>query len=274
MTDFDPIRNGKGISDVYWTIQKDGNKEAESIMKRTLFFFATALFTLTCLVLAGELWENTAYQDWTDKDAEKLLKKSPWSQKVTLTIGGGSRSRGMPSASSGSSRGGGGGGGGRGGGGGGRGGGGGMPPGGEMGEMNFTVRWDSALPIRQAAMRAHYGPEVDTIEEARKVLNTKVSHYAVSLIGFPARMARQDPSRFAALASNAVLKRKKQDPIVAERVSVLPGDPPNGVVFYFPRTDPITLEDKEVEFQLEYGRLKIKRKFKLKKMVYNDKLEL
>ena len=90
------------------------------MMKRTLFFFATALFALTCLVLAGKFWENTAYQDWTDKDAEKLLKKSPWSQKVTLSTGGGQpggSSRGMPSATSGSSRGGGGeGGGGRGGG--------------------------------------------------------------------------------------------------------------------------------------------------------------
>ena len=255
------------------------------MMKRTLFFFVTALFSLTCLVLAGQFWEDKAYQDWTDEDVEKLLKKSPWSQKVTLGGGGGmggggmgGGSRGMPSASSGSSRGGGmgGGGGGMGGGGGGRGGGGrggGMPGAGER-EMNFTVRWDSALPIRQAVMRAHYGPQVKSVEEAQKMLNTKLSHYAVSLIGFPARMAQQDPSRLAALASNAVLKRKKQDPIVAESVAVRPGDPPDGLVFYFPRRDPITLEDKEVEFQLEFGRLKIKRKFKLKKMVYDGNLEL
>ncbi len=217
------------------------------MMKRTLFFFVTALFSLTCLVLAGQFWEDKAYQDWTDEDVEKLLKKSPWSQKVTLGGGGGGR------------------------GGGGRGGG--MPGAGER-EMNFTVRWDSALPIRQAVMRAHYGPQVKSVEEAQKMLNTKLSHYAVSLIGFPARMAQQDPSRLAALASNAVLKRKKQDPIVAESVAVRPGDPPDGLVFYFPRRDPITLEDKEVEFQLEFGRLKIKRKFKLKKMVYNGNLEL
>ena len=61
---------------------------------------------------------------------------------------------------------------------------------------------------------------------------------------------------------------------MAESVRARPGDPPDGLVFYFPRTDAITLEDKEVEFRLEYGRLKIKRKFKLKKMVYNGELEL
>ena len=89
----------------------------------------------------------------------------------------GGRSRDLPSAASGSSRGGGG-----------RGGG--MPSVGEAGqEMNFTVRWDSALPIRQAVMRAHYGPQVKSVEEAQKTLNTKVSHYAISLLVFPARMA-------------------------------------------------------------------------------------
>ena len=239
------------------------------MMKRTLFFFLTALLVLTCVVLAGESWKDKAYQDWTDEDTEKLLNKSPWSQKVTLSTGGGQPgggSRGMPSATSGSPGGGGGGGGGRGGGG--------TPGGGAMGEMNFTVRWDSALPMRQAALRAHFGPEVDSMEGVQKALKEKVSYYVVSLIGFPARMVRQDPSRLASMASNAVLKRKNQEPIVAESVDVRPGDPPDGLVFYFPRTDPITLEDKEVEFQLEYGRLKIKRKFKLKKMVYNGKLEL
>ncbi len=30
------------------------------MVKRTLFFFATALFSLTCLVLAGQLWEDKA----------------------------------------------------------------------------------------------------------------------------------------------------------------------------------------------------------------------
>ena len=140
--------------------------------------------------------------------------------------------------------------------------------------MNFIVRWDSALPIRQAALRAHYGPEVDSVKGVQEALNAEVTHYAVSLIGFPARMVQQNPSRFASMASSAVLKRKNQDPIVAESVEVRPGDPPDGLVFYFPRTDPITLEDKEVEFQLEFGQLKIKRKFQLKKMVYDGKLEL
>ena len=234
------------------------------MLKRTLFFFVTTLFALTCLVLAGEFWENKAYQDWTDEETEKLLTKSPWSQTVTLGTGGmpASSRRGMPSATGGSSRGGGGGGGREGGGGGG------------MGEMNFTVRWDSSLPIRQAVMREYYGPGVDSNEEAQKALNGKASHYVVSLIGFSARMAQQNPDRFASLASNAVLKRKNQDPIVAGGIGVLPGDPPDGLVFYFPRTDPITLEDKEVEFQFEFGRLKIKEKFKLKKMVYKGKLEL
>ena len=44
----------------------------------------------------------------------------------------------------------------------------------------------------------------------------------------------------------------------------------------FPRTGSyeITLADKKVEFVAQVGSLKVKRKFKLKDMIYNGKLEL
>jgi hypothetical protein len=45
-------------------------------------------------------------------------------------------------------------------------------------------------------------------------------------------------------------------------------------LFIFPRTDPITLDDKEVELDLKLGTMEAKRKFNLKDMVYNGKLEL
>jgi hypothetical protein len=42
----------------------------------------------------------------------------------------------------------------------------------------------------------------------------------------------------------------------------------------FPKTDPIALEDKEVEFVAKVGENTIKQKFRLKDMVFNNKLEL
>ena len=42
----------------------------------------------------------------------------------------------------------------------------------------------------------------------------------------------------------------------------------------FPEPKPSALEDKDVELRTQVGPFKIKRKFKLKNMVFNDKLEL
>ena len=44
--------------------------------------------------------------------------------------------------------------------------------------------------------------------------------------------------------------------------------------FVFPKTDPITLDDKEVEFSTQIGPMQFKRKFKLQEMVFDGKLEL
>jgi hypothetical protein len=46
------------------------------------------------------------------------------------------------------------------------------------------------------------------------------------------------------------------------------------VYFLFPRSEAITLEDKEVEFETKLGPMEIKRKFKLQDMVFGGKLEL
>ena len=42
----------------------------------------------------------------------------------------------------------------------------------------------------------------------------------------------------------------------------------------FPRTDPITLADGDVEFEVKVGSLGVKKKFKLKDMVFHGRLEL
>ena len=46
------------------------------------------------------------------------------------------------------------------------------------------------------------------------------------------------------------------------------------LLFTFPRTSPISLDDKEVEFATKIGAMEVRRKFKLKDMVYQGKLAL
>ena len=182
-----------------------------------------------------------------------------------------------------------GGGGRRGGGGGGMGGGGGTPT------MTFTVRWMSALPLKHAIVRTRMGEEADTSPQAKEFLAREETHYAVALIGPPRGMgggggrgggdgrgggvagegaADERRQRMTAqLQEHTALLRKGKAPIRVESVQT-PQPGQSSYLFLFPRTDAISLDDKEVEFATKLGPVEVKRKFKLKEMVYNGQLAL
>src|SRR5579859_2148767 len=112
-------------------------------------------------LLAEDFWLKKPYTEWADKDAARMLQNSPWAHQVTISLGGpavpneggrgGGRQRGgggmgeatpgamdTPNMNGPNSRGSGG-----------RGGGGEMEPAGTP-SIQVTVRWQSALPVRQA----------------------------------------------------------------------------------------------------------------------------
>ena len=263
---------------------------------------------------AADFWEKKEYKQWKPKEVHKILTKSPWAQNVSLdpmrmrrggfdNIEGGptedpSARRGDPDQS----RGGGGsdvgfGAGGAGGAGPpsgsvGSGGGLGPPSGSPLGgggpglggrrsaarrgppPINVTVRWASALPVKQAVIRARYRGDFEESEQDKQLLNMKDEQYVVLLSGLPSRMARGLQRSTDRIRQMTVLHRKKKDPIAAASVEVLPRDQFVEIFMFFPRDEAIALEDKDVELRTQVGPFKIKRKFKLKKMVYNDKLEL
>ncbi|MEP7367630.1 MAG: hypothetical protein ABI972_30595 [Acidobacteriota bacterium] len=253
----------------------------------------------------AEVWTKDP-ATWDEKDIAKLLSDSPWAQKVQVSPGGGGMGGpggGMGGAGGGMGGGddptgqlsgpGGGGGGGMGGGGGGMGGGGGRRGGGGMGggggmqPMTFTVRWMSSLPLKQAIVRSRMGKEADTSPQAKEFLERQESHYAVALIGPPRGGgagggagavpggAQQDRMQRMTehLKETTGLLRKGKEPIRPETVQT-PQPGQNSYLFLFPRADAITLDDKEVEFATRMGPLEVKRKFKLKDMVYNGQLAL
>jgi hypothetical protein len=51
-------------------------------------------------------------------------------------------------------------------------------------------------------------------------------------------------------------------------------DESGNVRVFFPKTDAITLEDKEVVFGTAFGSIRVSQRFRLKDMVYKGKLEL
>ena len=73
--------------------------------------------------------------------------------------------------------------------------------------------------------------------------------------------------------SSASLLRPGHDPIAPDKVEVDQGAD-GRMLIHFPKTDPITAHDKTVEFRLTSDRFELRKKFTLKDMEYNGKLEL
>src|ERR1700688_3117573 len=129
------------------------------------FKITLAALGAAAALCAADAWKNTDFTQWSQEDVKKVLTKSPWAREVSVSAGmpgampsGGGRSRrggggdsgggGMVGADTGGMTSGGmGGGSGRGGIGGGDEGRSGPPA------MNLIVRWESAIPVKEALMK-------------------------------------------------------------------------------------------------------------------------
>ncbi len=237
------------------------------------------------LMAAGDQpWKDKQIAEWNDDDAKQVLTDSPWAKTVTPTIDRTANS-GERRSGGGMGRGGGigigginigipgiGGIGRRGGMGGG-----GYPGGGQRRgpdddtgaasnqPSDLTLRWESALPVRAAELKAH-DSSAPTLDEA---------HYAIVVYGVPRRIAAGDSRSLAdQLRKQAAIKRDSKKDLKPSSVEVLQREDGPVIVYLFPRSSEITLQDKRVEFDAQIGRLQLSQSFYLDDMVYQGKLEL
>lgn len=233
-------------------------------------------------LLAADFWETKHFTTWSDKEVEEMLGDSPWSHEVTIPLGR------MPGGRGGGADGGGGG---RRGGTGigpgrpGVGGGGGYgPPRGTRRiesrpsqaplprKLNLIVSWRSALPFKLALVRQGIGVDARIPREQQEFLAKDELSYVVTVSGFPRRFSEMVERRM--LVPETMLKRENTAPIRSDDIRVVSYDGSVVVLCFFPRADPITLDDKDVEFVLKMGRLEVEEKFKLEDMVFEDQLAL
>jgi hypothetical protein len=235
-------------------------------------FMGLAGLLIAGLAVGEDFWVKKEYTQWTDEEIKKVMTNSPWAKEITVsappgTVGGGQRA---PQTSGIDVEGGGGGGRGRGG----RGARGGDEGGGGGGEalLSLTMSWRSSLPLRKALVKSRLGGSTEVPTDAQQLLSRDQDEYVIVVSGLPARMARliQDPARL----NRSTLKAGKKAPISPKAVDFQSRTQSVDVLFIFPKTDPITLDDKDVELDLKLGTIEAKRKFSLKDMVYNGKLEL
>ena len=168
-----------------------------------------------------------------------------------------------------------------------------MPGGGGPPQTMVLIRWQSALPMKQALVKSKFGNEAGTAAQAKAILENQEEYYVIAVerlprmgagraraaVGGPEGVEREagaDPAERMRqmLARSTLLVRKGKDAIKPMDVKMATAEKTMTVYFLFPRTEAITLEDKEVEFITKLGPLEIKRKFKLQDMVFGGKLEL
>ena len=209
-------------------------------------------------LLAADFWEERDFTAWSDKDVEEMLTDSPWAQQVRIAVGSLTEAAGPTSIPAPAN-----------------------PD--ECGNAQFgaiqrhkiTITWTSALPIKQALVRQQIGLGAPAPPESQRFLDQPEPFYAVTVSGLPPSFAVLASMRDA-LQTGTMLKRKDSEPIVPEDVRLFQNadDRSLSVIFLFPKTDVITLDDREVELITRLIDSEVKKKFKLADMVFRDQLEL
>ena len=219
------------------------------------------VWVVACAALvAADFWDEKDFTTWSDKEVEKMLTDSPWSREVTIVLGGP-----RPSRIQGGFPGGGGGGRGRGG----------AEFANSVRRATVTVSWIRALPVKQALVRSEIGIDARIPPESQELLSQTELYYVVSVSELPPRFAAQAQD-IPAVVAETELKRKNKEPISPYDVRFFRNDADESiqVIYQFPKTDAITLDDEDVEFITKLGGIDVKKKFKLKDMVFGDRLVL
>jgi hypothetical protein len=270
-------------------------------MQRKLILRITLTGSLGAVaLLASDFWKTKDYTQWSSDEVVKVLTDSPWAKEINVTSG----QQGQQRRSGGGRRGGmggggypGGGGGYPGGGGANPGGGGGYPGGGGSGSSGgygggmreqVVIRWDSALPIQHALLRqGHHAAsaEDDSKDASKSAEDIRQKYYVVSVLGLsmPSRKSNSDSSdndrqsaddlRTRFLDAGTLIPRSKIA-ISAEDVQFEGRNGSTAIRFLFPRTFPLSADDKEIVFQFQSQGVKFDHKFKLSDMRSQGKLAL
>lgn len=238
-------------------------------MRPGLLIAALSVLLFASPLFAADFW-TTDFLQWSDKDVAKMLTDSPWAAEFTF------RPRGI-----------------------------GGPPSGlaALAQIDvFTVVWRSARPVKMAIARPAPGTAITA--DMQQYAVQQEPYYLVSISGSRTSFGVL-PEDSATLVKFAGLQLKGRELIRPVEAVVRAEQDAVTILYGFPRTEPITLDDHEVEFVLQMQRtalprpagapasaagggrrgggsgrtrppepLDIHRKFDLRKMLFNGKLEL
>jgi hypothetical protein len=130
--------------------------------------------------------------------------------------------------------------------------------------VTLNVRWESALPIRAAEIKA--GAEPPTLEG---------DGYRITVYGVPGVYFKKDPKSLGnPLKKEAALKREGKKDVKPSRVEVFQREDGLVIVYLFPLSAEITGKDGFVEFDARIGRVAVVQQFNVAQMKFHGNLEL
>jgi hypothetical protein len=220
------------------------------------------------LIAAEPIWKDKPIADWTDEDTKQILTHSAWAKTVVAGItrrqtederreggnmgqpagvgyDGVDQRRAQPAA-----------------------------PGSLFAApavvlksqgIRLLVRWESALPIRAAELKAHV-PDPPTLSD---------DGYSIAVYGVPSSFAKGDPASLGKpLKELAYLKREGKKDVKPSSVEVFELEDSVAVVYLFPLSAEIGKKDSIVEFSAMIGRIRVSQDFNIEEMQFQGKLEL
>jgi hypothetical protein len=224
---------------------------------------------------AAEFWEKKQFPGWSEDEVRRLLTNSPWTKQRSIVLDWQERDQqaitwkdvpgtrpDMPGTTGGTIRGG-------------------SPVGGIGARKNplpakadVLVRWASALPIRQAKAWLRHGKAGLESAEAREALEPESTH-VLEIFGLPAIVAHLGvQSLEAELTKSGYLRTKTGRTLRPVRTE----GSVHGLILkmemHFPRTEPLTEQDKGLDCYGETRLFRIDEGFDLRRMKYQGRLEI
>jgi hypothetical protein len=239
-----------------------------------------ALVLLPAMLWAADFWESKPFTDWSDKELRRVETNSPWARQ-TNTLMTNARPNlppadapvsGFPNVDGPLSR---------------------DPNVGRVGGpgaapaiiapdspieqgLPVMIRWQTALPLRQAQMRGKYGKEAATAPGAKRILDQDPTVYVISVTGIPDSLVMLGGAETAkhSIQDQTTLTARGKLALHPSAVEFVSAGGSVDILLAFPKTSPFTLADQEIDFASHIGTADVKYRFRLKDMVVHGKLEL
>jgi hypothetical protein len=223
---------------------------------------------------AAQTWQSKPFNTWTDVELKEVISSSPWAGRANITYEQTGRNGPIRAVA--------------------------------------LVSWSSALPLREAAERGKYRAGTAVLPAAEARIAAATDAYVIRVVVTRGVRPADFASQSAMMRAQTSLRRDGKPPLRPSQIDGLvldrngkilqtPGGPRDAallLVFTFPKTPPLTLDDVEAEFVTKLCtssvlipdvdawlseqsgplppqcNLNVKKTFKLKEMVYHGVLAL